>query len=407
MQDPNNYNRLFVHIKSVFKALAFYVMFTIVASISGEMMTTTAFGRNLKGFWTDELYCAVNFVYSLITFFALSEIILLKDNYLKISFAGYTDGGRKPCPLIKKFIFIFRRSSFWIDIIIFTIFSLIFSGSSPFRDLRNGFPELWFCRTNTEMPFLLVILSILKALAYFTCISLWQQNPQKLRTDVATLTIVNKINERSFLEQISASIAPAIQISIIALLWSIGGLPLSLFYPMLVTFFKIGNAALVPILIISISAVLLVTVSRWIKNIYTRSVIIKKIKRLCENKGYSFTYLDKNDSSGAHFTIDAIGKRVACRFIGIPNKKTALYIDENGTAVKEIQRFFLKHRVSENYSFECEQGVQKLLIVYPASDKLFAKDEYSQQSISYGDSVLEYKIEDSRGAIRYIDLLHS
>ncbi|MBE6609665.1 MAG: hypothetical protein E7634_03235 [Ruminococcaceae bacterium] len=389
------------------KAIVFYVIFTATAFFSGEMLRITGSGRNWRGFWSDELFCSVNLFYSLVVFFTLSEIILLNDNYLKIQFSDYTNGGRKPCSPTKKLIFILSRPQLWIDIAVLSVFSLYFSGSVPFSDLRNGFPDFFFCLIDLEMPFLLAVLGILKITAYFTCLSRWQQNPQALRTDVATLTIVNKITERSLTEQLAASVSPALKILVIAVLWIVGAFPLALCYPMIVMAFKIGNLALIPVISILTATAISFFLLRRCKQYYIRHKIIKKIKFICTKKGYAFNSISKHHNpQGYDFAIEHNGKSLFCSFLGVPSKKTVLCINENGNAEKEFQRLFWKHTVSENYTFECPSIGKKLLIIIPSTEKLFAKDEYSQSPITYGSSVLEYKIEDERGAVRYIDSLY-
>jgi len=399
------------NIKSVFKAFAFYFLFTFVAFFSGEMMTTTAFGRNLHGFWDEELYCTVNFFYSLFAFFVFSELILKNNDTLKIAFAGYIEGGKKQCSPLKKFKFIFTCIGFWIEIAVFSLLSLIFNNTSLFRDLRNGFPKFSVCVLGMETPFLLAATFSLKALAYFTTISIWQQNPQKLRTDVATLTIVRKEQKASISDYIGFSIAPALKITLIAFFWGIGGSALSILIPMLVTFFTIINTAFLPVLIISAVFAMIVPFIYWLKGCFARKRVIKRIQVICSQKGYAFNYLggiyfQKKTDEGYHFAIDTNEKIISCVFINVPKKKTALYINENGTASKEYQILFWKYVVTESYAFDCDDGVQKLLIVCPSSDKLFAKDEHSQMPINYGEKFLDYVIEDARGAIRYIDLLN-
>ena len=386
------------------KAIGFYVIFTATAFFSGEMLRITGAGRNWRGFWSEELFCSVNLFYSLLAFFTLSEIVLLSDNHLKILFSDYTNGGRKACSPSKKLIFILSRPNLWMDISVLSVFSLYFSGSVPFSDLRNGFPDFFFCLIDLETPFLLAVLGILKITAYFTCISRWQQNPQALRTDVATLTIVNKITERSLTEQLAASVSPALKILVIAVLWIMGAFPLALSYPMIVMAFKIGNLALLPVILILSAAATSFFLLRRCKQYYIRRSIMKKIKYICAKKGYAFTSLSKHSmSQGYDFTVEHNGSSIFCSFIGVPSKKTVLCINENGNAEKEFQRLFWKHTVLENYAFECPSNGQKLLIIVPSTEKLFAKDEYSQAHLTYGSSVLEYKIEDDRGAVRYID----
>ena len=172
------FNQTFIstNIKNIFKSVAFYFLFSFAAFFSGEMMRTTVFGRNLQGFWTEELYCSVNFFYSLILFFALSELMLQSNDKIKIAFAGCTNGGRTPYSQVKKLSFIITRPCFWIDIIVFSILSLISDGATLFSDFQNGFSDFIICDLGIEIPFLLVVTALLKFFAYFACISFWQQN---------------------------------------------------------------------------------------------------------------------------------------------------------------------------------------------------------------------------------------
>ncbi|MBQ8351410.1 MAG: hypothetical protein IJY20_05150 [Clostridia bacterium] len=143
-----------------------------------------------------------------------------------------------------------------------------------------------------------------------------------------------------------------------------------------------------------------------------RRKLLKKLRILCETKGFDITTIAHPYRSlfhledGASFTITAHGKTYTCKFLSsVKHKKTELHFYKDGACrFVRIVRFGRKEafRLQTDFIFDFEGKGKKLLIIDPMP-RAFLVDMGQSLLLTTGDKAWSYKIFSAEGFLGNLD----
>ena len=225
---------------------------------------------------------------------------------------------------------------------------------------------------------------------------------------------LNKLRVFGFLTLIGVALLGPIALMILVSLWNI-------------------SFALIPVIAAVIVFLFLI---RYIRAIRIRKKLIKQLKQLAEKRHCRISDIRSPYRSlffkvdGIHFTLHANGKTYACRFIAAVNRRKHIYLYEDGTGYY-IRRYRLplfmpvvRTRVGARVVDVRDQGElfhtkkafrygfdskdQKILLISPVPQDIFAVQNDQTISLNMGDRVGEYTVYNASTLISRIesDTLH-
>lgn len=364
------------------RAFFLCLIFITMSAITFGAIQGGTENREVLGFWSEIRYNRVSFVYSLLIFFSYSEIFSLNDYGMKMRFY------EKDADSEGKLEFIFKRSGFPLSfaaVVAMTAFvSFVFPGIYPMSALINGFLHGYdlsaLSKKIIALAILIVIIFIIMFFAHLSAVSWWAGQGQGKRNE-----------KKSVLRFI-------LKIYLMAVLWAIGASVLIIVYPMFSTTLTIISVVWRPLLAVALVIIAVFLIFVYGRVISQRRQLMLKVKRICKIKGYAFktngsfissilTYRKKYD-----FSVETAKKRYLCKIETVPQRRSPVFLNENGTIRYIKDRIIFKHHVTDTYTFEAEKGEGKVLIFCPFPVYLYAEDERSQRTIESGDVMMEYRV---------------
>ena len=372
---------------SVARSFLFYVIFSVTASLSGLSTRWSPFNnRQTVGFWSDGLYCKVNFFYSMIVFFSLASVFCVHHRFFKESVAEVKKNGILRAVWCRYFL---------IDSAVIAVCTAI-SPISPLSDLSGGFltdlsPVL---QRLTAVAIAVPVLIFINFLAYCSTVSWWAGQSKKKSDD----------GEKPLLKF-------ALQFGLTSVAWVLGGAAMTVVFPMLSTVFIVAGKAKGLLIILAAAAVILSVIMLWgreLKAIRQKKAFVSHLRRLCKDKGAELIlsrhpYRSGHNTDGPHLMVKKGEFKLACRFISASSRSTPLYLHDNGTATYVKDRLIYKHQISEGYFFDADVGAQKVIVVCPCRGKVFAKNEHGERLLESGDSVMGHRVYNASGLINAIE----
>lgn len=365
------------------------VTLCLSSALAGLNIQSPMFTRYVLGFWNIQLYNKVSFIYSLFIFFSIASVLCLYNTSLKSAFVNRDNKS-------VKFFFIVKNPLFWIEFAVISAFSIVFSALTPIIFLTNGFLNNFSnFALKTFLSILITLPSflILYYLAYHSTLSWWEIQTKEKDAQSTLKTVI----------------LFAVQFFITATLWIIGGIAVSIVYPMLFTAYTVIGVFKIPLLIIAVLFIIIFSTYRYAIIIYSKRKFIKKLRRVCKENGYNLSLHGRPYRSsfypdeGYHLILSNQKLTIACRLISAPLKKTPIYLFENGYTTYEKNRIIYKHYISEKYFFDADSDTKKVVIVCPCLGKIFIKNATEEHLVDIGDRVMEYKLFNASGFINAIE----
>ncbi len=373
------------------RSLLFYLAFSLTSTLMGIAMRSHTFSKYLGDFWNNRLYFQVNAVFSLFCLFSIASVFALHDPRLKERFGKLPE----PANFLNTSSTILRDRFFWLEFAVFSVMSLAFTGMSPVRDIIFGyFSKIKIALVAKNLSGALIFAAfflIISFLARLSTIRWWLQQNRKRK----------KENKGKLPPQIKL----ALQVAKTAIIWILGGWAMSVVFPVLVTIIGLIWFLCIPIIVI----VVCVLFMQHFRAIYMRTRFIKSLESLCKREeiklsvaGHPYRTIFIPDH-GAHITINTPNAKYACRFIGAAKKTTPMFLLDNGNATYIKDRIIFKYFVYENFTFETENDVKKILIACPVPKALYAKNDSSEHLLDVGDRVLDYSVYNSSGFLNALE----
>ncbi len=357
---------------------ALYLLLVIVSFLSWAFLQTSAFQRNIEGFWSDTLYFQVGYVYSLLVFFSLASVFQIHNSALKKYFF---DAERDRNSIFHIMVLTLKSTDFRIGSAVLAVLSVLLSGLPPLSLLKNGF-EAYDGAWETVLKVLASTPALwtIYLFATLSTLSWWRRDKRKSSEEDRPL--------RGLL----------IQLTYTTLLWLLGGFLLSILWPLLSGFFKLIYRYLAPAILLLLAMLLARTLGRWGVLLARRRSFLKRLGRVCFERGLELR-VEGHPCMEALFpgrtgriVINGHGKRFVCRFVGGFQQKTPLELREDGIAEYAKFRLWWSHVIQEPYAFEEEAEVGKLLIVCPCRGMVFAAHSGARRQLESGDRVMDYRV---------------
>ncbi len=162
-----------------------------------------------------------------------------------------------------------------------------------------------------------------------------------------------------------------------------------------------------------LAVLLFVFTASYISAFRARKRFIKSLKKLCAAENFSLSVIEKPFSfifrmhKGYNFTVEAHGKKYACKFLSGIHKNSPVMFDLFGAGVwlhyfrirgKEIFKYV--HRFE--YAFESENA--KILIISPAPKEMFVGENMRRRRADTGEKLGEYTLFNEKGFLRSLEL---
>ena len=354
-----------------------YFLFCFLSFLSWVLLQAPTFQKNTVGFWDDELYFRVGYVYSLIIFFSTSSVFQLHNTILKHSF-NEARGDRSS--IFQNSWLILKNAAFWMDSAVLCLLGWCCFALPPLAFLEKGFlTDVTGARKMLLSLAALLGLWAIWFLASLSTLGWWGREAKKKSSETKTL--------RSFL----------IQLLYTSLLWLLGGFLLAILWPLLSGFFKLFYQYLG-------LAILLIVVVIFARDIilhgsmfFHRRAFVRKLRKLCEAQGYDFS------TEGRLIKLTKSEKQYVCRFVGGLQQKNPLELREDGVAEYSRFRIWWSHTILEPYAFDAAPDQEKLLLVCPSNGMVFAKDDHAHRRLESGDRMLEYKVYHASDFLNAVD----
>lgn len=373
--------------KAVLSAGLVFFLLIFTSEIAGVLLRNPAFAKRLPMFWNEQLYCRVNFVYAVLAYFSFCEMLVLSDNYLCEAFYEL-----KPRTLsfVKRCAFVFRRFDFWFEYVIIAFALLVFPSLAPFSDFADGFfPKVR--SVYSLIPLLLAILFVVRYIAYIVALGYW--------------SCKSKIKLMSEKSGTTASFKTLLRYALVTVMWVLGGLAMSIVYPMIATIGAILKVGAYVFLIIAAVGIITFVLQKYIRAFLKRRKLLISIKTICKENGYPLSILGhpyfalffKGKDCG--LIIKMPERTLAVKLISVVTRSDSIYIGEDGFITYMSQGLLINHSHSIMYTFECEEDAKKILLACPVPKHVYARDEHMDLEIDFGFSVLEYDFYNSSGFI--------
>ena len=161
------------------KAVVLYFVYLLTTLLTPLIMKSWADNENLRGFWTEDLFSAVDYVYSFLILFSLISIFVIHDSSYRLRFLAAEDGLNGP---LKKIRFLLSSRELWTDIL--TLYAMIaLIPGLPYTEIRFGFlqeiREVWHFPIFLGVSFAAVLLFSL--VAYYSTLNWWARPKEKRR----------------------------------------------------------------------------------------------------------------------------------------------------------------------------------------------------------------------------------
>ena len=161
------------------------------------------------------------------------------------------------------------------------------------------------------------------------------------------------------------------------------------------TLYKILGLISVPFLVFLLSIYPLILLIRYLRAISKRRKMLKKLKRICENKGYSLDTRRPYRSilfphAEPEITIRTENETIECKLLCALSRGTPIFLTPDGEAnvvhtVRFRGRTLFRHYVCTRYSFG--EGDRKILLIVPIPRDVFRTGVGRPEPTFSGDRV--------------------
>lgn len=348
---------------------------------------------NLLEFTEEDLYVKTPFLISIFLmvpfFYSLVRQTVIYNEPIHDL---YIESGVKNT-LKENFRFIFKKREIWLKAFIFTVIYMILPLKWTFRSLD----VLFQTEKLKALAVLFPVLFILYILAHLSAIRFWRKDKYNLPEDN------KKAYSRgtTFVFIIYATSAILLNILVSALV------------SLTPVFEELLKLVLNPaVLVIVFILVVFPPVIRMIRASSKRKSCIKRLKEICEEKGYQISEI--NDSfknlikikKGESFTVTVGDKCYSCKFISAKRKNTPLAIYSNGICafIYSITLFKIRlFQFSRKYHFGYESEHKKILILNPAPKSVLTNNGNGSYQIDNGEIVGKYKVYTATAFMNALD----
>ncbi len=370
---------------------AVYMLYTLVASVS----TANTFTKTNLRFFTEANDLGADFrfvlalLWSCVILSSFANFLLFYDTeYLK-SFLGVSEyQGR----FYRRCRYVLGSEQFWVTFATLGIWNLIM----PIREAFASFCALLYGDTVFSFSYLWVLLSV--PMIFVTL----------LLTYVSALGWVEIKCSKGGLPE---------KKSIGGLIWkfaytSLGFIVAALLLPLIcIVIYATALILGVFVFALPMTAVIILLIYlafKYGRGLRSRRRFMKKLRRICKENKFRLTNVRRIYSSlffgyeGSNFTVEAEGTAYTCKLLGIPHKKTPIYLDEEGNASYTRKVFFIAERISTlNYFFEADKKLNqesvKIIVAAPDDQRVYAENGAAKRKLELGDKVMDYRLYHASG----------
>ena len=141
---------------------------------------------------------------------------------------------------------------------------------------------------------------------------------------------------------------------------------------------------------------------------------MKSLGKVCKENRYRISGVSKVYSSlffghdGANLTVEADGVAYTCKIVGIPHRRTPIYLDEEGNLSYSHKILFVAEKITtQSFFFEADkklnQESSKMIIVIPNDQKIYATKGVERRRLEFGDKVMGYGVYHASSFVNALD----
>lgn len=392
------------------RGLLFYIVVSLTTAFAGRYLHLSMAMPNLADFWSLPLYLAFSLIFSILVVFSLAATFATNHWQMKQEFLLVAKESKS---LKKRALFLLKSKAFQLEMLAFSIFFCLLYAISPFYQEINlvlSFLPLIRGARIFLAVFIALLLSLLIALwSYLSILNWWVKDYKRM---------INEEEKRPFWTFVG-------QCVLRVALFCFGGFAFAYAIPMLVMASRaialFGSSSATFIFFFVILAVIF-----WIlflRPAFAKRKLIRKIKKLGKKNGFSVT----KDKKQKIWLITSEKERIAFRCFSVSRRRSLLYLHSNGRASHCKDRILWNHIMTENYTFDVEEGTQKVLVIHPCRGRVVATSEedislklmrfkwFSERKTSFkaiiegqndlesGDRMMEYTVYTAKSLLRILE----
>lgn len=362
------------------KATVLYFTYMAVTSVVPLCLKSHIFERYIQGFWTEDLYSAVSYIYSFIVLFSLVSIFVLHDREYRSRFLAAEDSVKG---FQGKLGFVLTSPELWSDIFVLCALTAIIPPYT-YTEMRYGFLGSVAAKWHFAIFFAVSLAAffVFSVIAYCATLNWWARPKEKRRE------VLKKKDAIDWIKQVLSSIA----------LYLAGAIALPVVIPfvwsMLLTFWMI----FLTLTLLAVISVISFISFKYVRALWHRRRLVKKMKRAMRNGYCRLVGMEGIYSSvfsgreGVNIVLEGDGKRFCCKLITPLRRKHIVTFDENGWVTYEKQVVVASYFKSDKYYFDAEKGDKKILIVNPGALRIYATDGLHNRELQSGDRVMGYYV---------------
>lgn len=392
------------------RGLLFYIVVALTTAFAGRYLQISMTAPNLANFWSVPLYLFFSSIFSLLVVFSLAATFATNHWQMKKEFLLVAKESKS---FKKRALFLLKSKAFQLEILVFTVFFCLCYVISPFyQEINLALSFLPLVRG--ARIFLAVLIALLLSLlivfwSYLSILNWWVKDYKR---------IINEEEKRPFWTFIG-------QCALRVALFCFGGVAFAFAIPMIVMACRaialFGSSSATFIFFLVILSVIFGIL--FLRPMLARRNLIRKIKKLGRKNGFSV----KKDKKQKAWFITSEKERIAFRCFSVPRRRSLLYLHSNGRASHCKDRILWNHIMTEQYTFDAEEGTQKVLVIHPCRGRVVATSEedisvklmrfkwFSERKTSFkaiiegqndlesGDRMMEYTVYTAKSLLRILE----
>lgn len=370
---------------------AIYMLYTFVASVS----TVNIFAKLNGRFFSDANDISANLrfvlalIWSLVILSSFVNSLIFNDTeYIRRFLDGTGYHGR----FYKRYAFVLRSEKFWVTFTVLGIWSLIMPIREAFACFcASIYGEMVFSFSYLQVILVVLLLFVTILITYASALG-WAEikcSRGGLPEKKSVGRLIWKFAYTSLGFIVAATLLPLTCVIIYATVIILG-----------VFAFAVPMGAL--------AALLIFIIFKYWRGIHSRRRFMRKLRRICSENRFRLTNVRRIYSSlffgyeGSNFTVEADGTAYTCKLVGIPHRKTPIYLDEEGNATYTHKVLFVVEHISTfSYFFEADiklnQESVKIIVVAPDDQRVYAENGASKRKLELGDKVMDYRVYHASG----------